>query len=59
MAAPYLKTVDGFKSQSGAKYPALFHFFVILKDTLLAYRTSDSHPRVLNVSSPGHIAGEV
>ena len=59
MAAPYMKTADGFESQFGTNHLAHFLFFILLKDTLLASSTPQFHSRVVNVSSSGHMAGEV
>ncbi len=59
MAAPYMKTADGFESQFGINHLAHFLFFILLKDTLLASSTPEFHSRVVNVSSSGHMAGEV
>ena len=59
MAAPYVKTADGFESQFGTNHLAHFLFFTLLKDTLVASSTPEFHSRVVNVSSSGHMAGEV
>ena len=59
MAAPYMKTADGFESQFGTNHLAHFLFFILLKDTLLASSTQGFNSRVVNVSSSGHMAGEV
>ena len=59
MAAPYTKTADGFESQFGTNHLAHFLFFMLLKDTLLASSTPQFHSRVINVSSSGHMAGQV
>ena len=59
MAAPYTKTVDGFESQFGTNHLAHFLFFCLVKDTMIASSTPQFHSRVVNVSSSGHMAGEV
>ena len=59
MAAPYAKTADGFESQFGTNHLAHFLLFNLLKDTLLKSATPDFPSRVVNVSSSGHMAGEV
>ncbi|MCJ1396479.1 hypothetical protein MMC18_009369 [Xylographa bjoerkii] len=59
MAAPYLKTADGFESQFGTNHLAHFLFFCLVKDTMIASSTPQFHSRVVNVSSSGHMAGEV
>ncbi|KAL2349720.1 hypothetical protein BJ546DRAFT_866137 [Cryomyces antarcticus] len=59
MATPAGKTADGFESQFGTNHLAHFLFFCLAKDTMLASSTPQSQSRVVNVSSSGHIAGEV
>lgn len=59
MAAPYSKTVDGFENQLGTNHLGHFLFFILLKDTMLASSTPEFQSRVVNVSSSGHMAGEV
>ena len=59
MAAPYTKTADGFESQFDTNHLAHFLLFLLLKDTLLASSTAQFHSSVVNVSSSGHMAGEV
>ena len=59
MAAPEGKTKDGFESQFGVNHLSHFLFFNLLKDTLIASSTPEFHSRVVNVSSTGHMAGEV
>jgi NAD(P)-dependent dehydrogenase (short-subunit alcohol dehydrogenase family) len=59
MAAPEGKTKDGFESQFGVNHLAHFWFFCLLKDTMLASSTPEFNSRVVNVSSTGHMAGEV
>lgn len=59
MAAPEGKTADGFESQLGTNHLAHFLFFCLVKDTMLASSTPEFHSRVINVSSSGHMAGEV
>lgn len=59
MAAPEGKTEDGFESQFGTKHLAHFLFFCLVKDVMLASSTPGFHSRVVNVSSSGHMAGEV
>lgn len=59
MACPEGKTEDGFESQFGTNHLSHFLFFNLLKDTMLASSTPDFHSRVVNVSSVGHLTGEV
>ncbi|MCJ1407361.1 peroxiredoxin 1 [Ptychographa xylographoides] len=59
MAAPFSKTADGFESQFGTNHLAHFLFFCLLKDTMIASSTPEFQSRVVNVSSSGHMAGEV
>lgn len=59
MAAPEGKTADGFESQFGTNHLAHFLFFCLVKDTMLASSTPQFQSRVVNVSSSGHMAGEV
>jgi NAD(P)-dependent dehydrogenase (short-subunit alcohol dehydrogenase family) len=59
MAAPEGKTSDGFESQFGVNHLAHFLFFCLLKDTMIASSTPEFNSRVVNVSSTGHMAGEV
>jgi NAD(P)-dependent dehydrogenase (short-subunit alcohol dehydrogenase family) len=59
MAAPEGKTKDGFESQFGVNHLAHFLFFNLLKNTMIASSTPEFHSRVVNVSSTGHMAGEV
>ncbi|KAA6416115.1 MAG: hypothetical protein FRX48_00834 [Lasallia pustulata] len=59
MAAPEGKTVDGFESHFGTNHLAHFLFFCLVKDTMLSSSTPAFHSRVVNVSSSGHMAGEV
>ena len=59
MAAPEGKTADGFESQFGTNHLAHFLFFCLVKDVMLASSTPDFQSRVVNVSSSGHMAGEV
>lgn len=59
MAAPEGKTADGFESQFGTNHLAHFLFFCLVKDTMLASSTPEFQSRVVNVSSSGHMAGEV
>ena len=59
MATPEGKTADGFESQFGTNHLAHFLFFCLVKDVMLASSTPDFHSRVVNVSSSGHMAGEV
>ena len=59
MAAPEGKTKDGFESQFGVNHLSHFLFFNLLKDTMIASSTPEFHSRVVNVSSTGHMAGEV
>jgi NAD(P)-dependent dehydrogenase (short-subunit alcohol dehydrogenase family) len=59
MAAPEGKTEDGFESQFGTNHLSHFLFFNLLKDAMIASSTPDFHSRVVNVSSSGHLAGEV
>jgi NAD(P)-dependent dehydrogenase (short-subunit alcohol dehydrogenase family) len=59
MAAPEGKTKDGFESQFGVNHLSHFLFFNLLKDTMIASSTPEFHSRVVNVSSMGHMGGEV
>jgi len=59
MAAPYTKTAEGFESQFATNHLAHFLFFCLVKDTMIASSTPQFHSRVVNVSSSGHMAGEV
>ncbi|TKA72822.1 hypothetical protein B0A49_05289 [Cryomyces minteri] len=59
MASPEGKTADGFESQFGTNHLAHFLFFCLVKDTMLASSTPQFQSRVVNVSSSGHMAGEV
>lgn len=59
MAAPEAKTKDGFESQFGVNHLAHFLFFNLVKDTMIASSTPEFQSRVVNVSSSGHLAGEV
>lgn len=59
MAAPFSKTEDGFESQFGTNHLAHFLFFNLVKDVMLKSSTPDFHSRVVNVSSMGHLGGEV
>ena len=59
MASPEMETIDGFESQFGINHLAHFLFFMLLKDTMLKSSTPEFASRVVNVSSMGHMAGEV
>jgi NAD(P)-dependent dehydrogenase (short-subunit alcohol dehydrogenase family) len=59
MATPEGKTVDGFESQFGTNHLAHFLFFNLLRDNILKSTTLEFPSRVVNVSSSGHMAGEV
>lgn len=59
MAAPLGKTVDGFESQFGVNHLAHFLLFMLLKDTMIKSSSPEFASRVVNVSSSGHMAGEV
>jgi len=59
MATPYSKTADGFESQFATNHLAHFLLFNLLRPTLLSSSTPTFHSRVINVSSSGHMAGEV
>ncbi|KAK4693809.1 hypothetical protein P7C71_g3654, partial [Lecanoromycetidae sp. Uapishka_2] len=59
MASPEGKTVDGFETQFGVNHLAHFLFFMLVKDTMLKSSSAKFASRVVNVSSSGHMAGEV
>ncbi|KAE8444739.1 hypothetical protein EG329_014299 [Mollisiaceae sp. DMI_Dod_QoI] len=59
MAAPYVKTKDGFESQFQTNHLSHFLLFSLLKDTMLKSTTPNFNSRVVTVSSSGHAAGEV
>ena len=59
MATPEGKTKDGFESQFGVNHLAHFLFFNLLKETMIASSTPEFQSRVVNLSSSGHLAGEV
>ncbi len=59
MATPEGKTANDFESQLGTNHLAHFLFFFLVKDVMLASSTPEFHSRVVNVSSSGHMAGEV
>ena len=59
MATSQGKTADGFESQFGTNHLAHFLFIHLVKDVMLASSTPEFHSRVVNVSSSGHMAGEV
>lgn len=51
--------MDGFESQFGVNHSAHFLIFMLVKDTMLKSSSPDFASRVVNVSSSGHMAGEV
>ena len=60
MAVPDRRhTADGFESQFGVNHLAHFLFFCLVKDVMIASSTPEFQSRVVNVSSSGHMAGEV
>ena len=59
MATPFMKTEDGFESQFGVNHLAHFLFFNLVKETMIKSSTSEFNSRVVDVSSTGHMAGEV
>jgi len=59
VSCPESKTADGFELQMGTNHFGHFLFFQLLKPLLLTSSTSESHSRVVVVSSWSHTLGSV
>ncbi|KAH8551427.1 hypothetical protein BGW37DRAFT_513254 [Umbelopsis sp. PMI_123] len=55
MASPYHTTKDGFEAQFGTNHIGPFLFTNLIMPKLLASKTGAPPPRIVNVSSIGHI----